>query len=131
MATPASTPTLTQPRPLPPGARPGPITLPPPGPAHPGPPPAARHLATRGTAAQLCRLLHGHGLTGLYSYVLGNVAVISLPHLTIWITPRILTWTHDGQKSTWPAHDTTSAARHLAHLTHPGNHQARPPTRPP
>ena len=116
-----------QPRPgqLPAGVLSGPATIPnrPPAPA-PLHSPTTEHTP-RTTACLLCTLLRQNGLTGLYAFTFGNVAVVSLPHLTVWINPRILYWTHDGKITTWPACDTTGATRQLTRLVQP--HSGPPP----
>jgi hypothetical protein len=128
-------PTTTPTRPrhtsqLPPGITPGPVTIPhqPPTSAQPATwqqPPAT-------TAQHLYTLLSGNGLTGLYACTYSNVAVISLPKLTIWIRPATLTWTHHGRHTTWPTYDLPGAARHLTRLTqHPTSAALSQPPRSP
>jgi hypothetical protein len=73
-------------------------------------------LLPRTTARQLYQQLRGHGVTGIYAFALPQLAVVSLPTLTIWITSRTLTWTQGILKITWPAGDTAGAADHLAQL---------------
>jgi hypothetical protein len=122
------------PRALPRGVTPWPraTAARPPGPA---PASAPAQFSPRNTARLLCDQLRMHGLSGLYAFTSGDLAVVSLPRLTIWITTRTLYWTRHGQTTTWPAADTTTAARHLAQLTRtptatpqprPANQPARP-----
>jgi hypothetical protein len=75
-----------------------------------------RPLLPRNTARQLHQQLRGHGITGMYAFALPQLAVVSLPTLTIWITSHTLTWTQGILKITWPAADATGAADHLAQL---------------
>ena len=118
---------------LPPGVTPGPVTIPhrPPTPARPG---TRQSPAT--SAQHLCALLRGNGLTGLYAYTYPNVAVISLPKLTVWVRQATLSWTHHGQLTSWPTSDLPGAARHLtrlyqtAHPTPALPQPHRPPTTP-
>jgi hypothetical protein len=70
-------------------------------------------------------LLQGHGLRRVYAFVLGNVAVVSLPEVNVWVSPYTLNWTHHGEPGTWPAGDMSGAADHLASLAHPAS---LPPT---
>lgn len=98
-------------------------------PAFPRPADIARELAT---------LLQSHGLTRLYWSACALLAVISVtPGLTVWLLTdgHYLTWTRHGTLTTIPAHDTHSAAEHLAHLarqptpttTSPGGTHDDPP----
>jgi hypothetical protein len=101
---------------LPAGVRPGPVTMPS-RPVRNRPiPPALPPAAPRNTARKLVDYLRGHGLTRIYTSAHDDVANVSLPQVTIWIRPRTLNWTHRGQVTTWPVHDTAGAARHLAQL---------------
>ena len=88
-------------------------------------PPATPPLSPRDAARELLTLLRSHGLTGRpYAYTFPTVAVLSLPHVTIWISRNCLTWTRNGHTTTWPAHDTQGAADHIAHPPRrPGHRQ--------
>ena len=129
-------PTSPQPTRLPSGVIPGPTTRPTPHqPHHPGNPPPAQprtHQPPAGTARELATLLREQGHTHLYTHAFAGQAVISLPQLTIWITARELTWTHNGQPTTWPAHDTHGAAHHITRIIqqpatqHTPRHACRP-----
>jgi hypothetical protein len=78
--------------------------------------PAGRPLVPGRTARQLYQQLRERGVTGMYVFALPQLAVVSLPTLTIWITSHTLTWTQGILKITWPAGDTAGAADHLAQL---------------
>jgi hypothetical protein len=75
--------------------------------------------APRNTARQLVGHLRGHGLTRIYAAAHDDIAIVSLPEITIWVRPRTLTWTHQGQVIAWLAADTAGAARHLIQLLQP------------
>jgi hypothetical protein len=79
-------------------------------------PPADPCTAPRSTARQLCVLLRGHGVQGLYAFACGNVALVSLPEVNIWVTPSELAWTYHDEPNTWPASDPAGAAEHLTRL---------------
>ncbi|HEX4101802.1 MAG TPA: hypothetical protein VHY21_14895 [Pseudonocardiaceae bacterium] len=77
-------------------------------PAFPRPTDVVRELVT---------LLRTHGLQRLYWSGCALIAVISITNgLTVWTDGRYLTWTSHGTRTTLPAHDTHTAAEHLAHL---------------
>lgn len=114
-------------RTLPPAIHPGPITMP--TPHQPPSPPTARPATPptpASTARDLADLLRGHGHDHVYNHAFADQAVISLSHLTVWITAHTLTWTHNGHPGTWPARDLDGAARHLTRLIHQPASQQSP-----
>jgi hypothetical protein len=52
----------------------------------------------------------------MYANACGNMAVVSLPHFNVWISPCELAWTYHDESGTWPASDPPGAAEHLARL---------------
>jgi hypothetical protein len=87
----------------------------------PGPHAPATRTPTRHRPADITRelttLLRTHGLSRLYWSACAILAVISIaPGLTVWCDGRYLTWTQHGTRTTILAHDTCTAAEHLAHL---------------
>lgn len=75
--------------------------------------------ATPGESArQLATQLAGHGLARVYVSALADLAVVSAPGVTVWVTHRAFSWTHHGQTGTWPTHNVPGAARRLAGLAH-------------
>jgi hypothetical protein len=123
---------------LPAGVRPGPVTEI--APSRPRGQAVPSTLAARPSTPQrprdiireLTTLLRGHGLTGTYyAFAYTNVAVLSVPGLTIWTDARTLTWTLGGEQTTWAAEDTAGAATHLAALAHPRTRAAAPRPGPP
>jgi hypothetical protein len=127
VATPPSAYALPPSRPLPPGVRPGPVFIP----ALPEAQalvalPADQGTPRRSTARQLCVLLRDRGARRMYAFVAcGDVAVVSLPELNVWISPAELTWTYHGEPGTWPASDPAGAADHLARTACPAEAPAR------
>jgi hypothetical protein len=108
----------TSPQALPTGVRPGPVTLP----ATPVQTPEPWHSTRTDLAAaarQLTQHLRASGHTRIYASTAPGRAVVSLPTLTIWITPTGLSWTRNGEATTWPAHDPGGAARHITQMTQP------------
>jgi hypothetical protein len=90
------------------------------GPAAPRPqatrPPPTRYRPAD-VVRELVTLLRAHGIDRLYWSGCALIAVISITNgLTVWTDGRYLTWTHQGTPATLPAHDTHTAAEHLAHL---------------
>ncbi len=68
-------------------------------------------------AAALAALLARHGLTRTYTAARPGIAVISVTAgLTAWTNGRQLWVTHNGQRETWPAADTSAAAARLPAL---------------
>jgi hypothetical protein len=78
-------------------------------------------------ARELTTLLRAEGLSRLYWSASHLLAVLSVTStLTVWSDGLHLRWRHDGTTTTWPAHDTSGAAAHLAGLaraTAPAPHQ--------
>jgi hypothetical protein len=71
-------------------------------------------------AAVLAALLARHGLTRIYTAACSVIAVISITTgLTAWTNGRQLWVTLGGQRETWPAADTETAAARLAALARP------------
>jgi len=94
---------------------PSPAPLPPPAQPGPGHPSPAR------AAADLARALDRHGLTGIYTAATSQFAVISVSAgVTAWTNGRLVWITRDGQRETWTAADTETAAARLAVLARPG-----------
>ena len=91
--------------------------------AGPVPGPAARRRVRqpgsrrrRPDPGQLAR----HGITGIYTAAAEKFAVISATaDLTVWTNGLLLWCTHKGQRHTWPAADTETAATRLAVLARP------------
>ena len=93
--------------------------MPPPYP-FPPPPPGAGPASPALIAAGLTRALSRHGITGIYTATAEKFAVISVTaDLTVWTNGHQLWCTHDGQRHTWPATDTETAATRLAALARP------------
>jgi len=93
--------------------------MPPPAPwpLTPGPPPAS----PASVADTLVRHLTAHGLTGIYTATTDKVAIISVTTgLTVWTDGRLLWYDHGGQRHTWPAARTGTAATTIAALAGPG-----------
>ena len=94
-----------------------------PGPPAPFPPaaqPGPGHPSPAHAAADLARALTRHGITGIYTAATAQFAVISVTAgLTAWTNGRVLWFTRDGKRETWPAADPAAAAR-LAALARPG-----------
>ena len=68
-------------------------------------------------AATVAALLARHGLTRIYVAACSAIAVISVTTgLTAWTDGRQLWVTLGGQRETWPAADTETAAARLAAL---------------
>jgi hypothetical protein len=85
----------------------------------PPPPPAAGPASPARVAATLTALAR-HGITGIYTAAAEKLAVISVTAgLTVWTNGHQLWCTHDGQRHTWPATDTDTAATRLAALARP------------
>jgi hypothetical protein len=81
-------------------------------------PPAA--AAPGRAAAALARALKARGITGIITAAAQKTAVISVTaDLTIWTDGRLLWCTYGGQRRTWPAADTETAATQLAALARP------------
>ena len=81
------------------------------------PPPPSGASPARAAAA-LTRALASHGITGIYTATAAKFAVISVTaDLTIWTNGHQFWCTHHGQRKTWPAADTETAAAHLTALT--------------
>jgi len=89
-------------------------------PPHPMPDPTPP-ATPASIAATMAAILAGHGITRTYTAACDRYAVISITtHLTAWTNGRLLWITHDGQRETWPATDTRTAAARLATLArHP------------
>ena len=86
----------------------------------PPPPPGAGYASPARAAADLTRALAGHGITGIYTAAAEKFAVISVTaDLTVWTNGHLLWCTHHGQRHTWPAADTETAASRLAALARP------------
>jgi hypothetical protein len=82
------------------------------------PPTAA---APGGAAAALTRALTARGITGVITAAAQKTAVISVTaDLTVWTDGTWLWCTVGGQRRTWPAADTETAASHIAALARPG-----------
>ncbi len=91
----------------------------PPGP-FPSPPPGAGDASPARAAADLTRALARHGVTGIYTAAAEKFAVISVTaDLTVWTDGHLLWCTLDGQRRTWPAADTETAAIRLSALARP------------
>ena len=72
-------------------------------------------------AAALARALNARGITGIITAAAQKFAVISVTaDLTIWTDGGRLWCTYGGQRRTWPAADTETAATCLAALARPG-----------
>ncbi len=86
----------------------------------PPPPPGVRHTSPDRVAAGLTRALARHGVTGIYTASAEKFAVISVTTgLTVWTNGHQLWCTLDGERHTWPATDTETAAIRLATLARP------------
>lgn len=73
-------------------------------------------LTPADTAGELCLLLKLRDVGRLYHAALPSRAVVSLPGVTVWITPHELYWQQDGQRMTCPVEGLPAAAGHLACL---------------
>jgi len=83
----------------------------------PFPPPGIRHASPARVATGLTRALARHGVTGIYTASAEKFAVISVTtDLTVWTNGHQLWCTLDGERHTWPATDTETAAIRLATL---------------
>jgi len=83
-------------------------------------PPGTGYASPARVAAALAALLARQGLTRIYVGACSVIAVISVAAgLTAWTNGRLLWVTHDGQRETWPAADTETAAARLAALARP------------
>lgn len=72
------------------------------------------------TAAALARALNARGITGIITAAAPGCAVISVTaDLTVWTDSRQLWCTYHGQRRTWPAADSETAAAQLAALARP------------
>ena len=88
----------------------------------PPPPPGAGPVSPARVAANLTRALARHGITGIYTATAEKFAVISVTAgLTVWTNGRQLWCTHHGQRHTWAATDTETAAARLAALARSGD----------
>ena len=84
-------------------------------------PPGTGQASPARIAAALAALLARHGLTRIYTAACSVIAVISVTTgLTVWTNGRQLWVTLGGQRETWPAADTETAAARLAALARPG-----------
>lgn len=82
-------------------------------------PPAAAAPGRAATALTLA--LNARGITGIITAAAQKFAVISVTaDLTIWTDGGHLWCTYGGQRRTWPAADTETAATCLAALARPG-----------
>ena len=82
--------------------------------------PGVRHASPAQVAAGLTRALARHGVTGIYIASAEKFAVISVTtDLTVWTNGHQLWCTLDGERHTWPAADTETAAIRLATLARP------------
>src|SRR5439155_15274173 len=100
-------------RPAGPPGNPAPVTLPASGPGSPA-----------SIAAIVAALLARHSLARIYTAACSIIAVISVSYgLTAWTNGRILWVTHAGQRETWPAAGTETAAARLAALARPDRFQ--------
>jgi len=89
-------------------------------PPDPFPPPPTAAAPGRAAAA-LTRALTARGITGIITAAAQKFAVISVTaDLTIWTDGDRLWCSHGGQRRTWPAADTETAATCLAALARPG-----------
>ena len=88
-------------------------------PPDPFPPPPTAAAPGRAAAA-LTRALTARGITGVLTAAAQKTAVISVTaDLTIWTDGDRLWCSHGGQRRTWPAADTETAATCLAALVRP------------
>ena len=72
-------------------------------------------------ASALARALTARGITGVITAAAQKTAVISVTTgLTIWTDGTWFWCTAEGQRRTWPAADTETAASHIAGLARPG-----------
>jgi len=99
---------------LPPACPPPPAGAAPAGAAPPDPP--ARALFPGNIARQLRVLLAERGVERVYHSSHADMAVVSLPGVTVWIGPHTLSWPHAEPPGDWPPGDLQGAADHLAHL---------------
>jgi len=89
-------------------------------PLGPFPPPPSAAAPGRAAAA-LARALTARGITGIITAAAQKFAVISVAAgLTVWTDGDQFWCTHAGQRRSWPAADTESAAAQLALLARPG-----------
>ncbi len=88
-------------------------------PPDPIPPPPTAAAPARAAAA-LTAALNARGITGIITAAAQEFAVISVTAgLTVWTDGRQLWCTYAGQRRTWPAADTETAADQLAALARP------------
>lgn len=96
-----------------PGGHPAPAGPPPPR------PPAGRPFLgdfPGNAARQLRVLLAERGVERVYHSSHGDLAVVSLPGVTVWIGPHHLSWPSAQPPGEWPPDDLPGAADHLAQL---------------
>ncbi len=88
-------------------------------PPDPYPPPPTAAAPARAAAA-LTAALNARGITGIITAATQKFAVISVTTgLTVWTDGSRLWCTYHGQRRTWPAADTETAADQLAALARP------------
>lgn len=92
----------------------------------PHPTPTVRYTPVT-TARTLQDRLKHHGLPTVYSFAYHDIAVVSIPQVSIWIRPTTITWTRHGESTTWPVHDPNGAADYIVTLLNDSSTPPPPP----